>query len=322
MDFGAQPPETHSGRMRSGPGAEPMMEAARAWGVLGAQLADMALNYRAVSSELELTEQSVSVRALNRAVTAHSAWLDATAARARQTAAQAEAAASAYGLTLAATAAPHVINANRLQRIWLAATNCLGQMSPAIADAEADYDRMWAQNAGAMYAYARASAGIGELTPFSSPPPCTDPCEPARQGAGVTEPSRRWRLEVAPEIVTTGAQVISAITEALDALSCSPLASFDVSLLPTAAPLSRLSSLSAPLDRALNHLNSLNKAAALNRATVVRSRTVAGADGAAPRVRVGRRAAVGALSVPPAWIRSMPSPARPSPQASTVDRSH
>lgn len=321
-DFGALPPETNSGRMHAGPGAESMMEAARAWGVLGAQLGDMALSYRAVVSELELTEQSVSARALNQAVTAYSAWLDAAAARARQAATRAEAAASAYGSARAAVVAPHVIDANRRQRIWLAATNCLGQLSPAIADAEAAYDRMWAQDAAAMYAYARASAGI-RLTPFSSPPPCAHHCEPSRRGAAVSEPSRKWRLTVAPEVVTLGAQVISAIADALDALSSSPLASFDVSLLPITAPLSRLSSLSAPLDVALNRLSSLNKAAALSRAMVVRSRrvTAAGADVAAPRVSVARRAAVGALSVPPAWIRSMPSPARPSPPASTLDGS-
>ncbi|OBI09471.1 PPE family protein [Mycobacterium scrofulaceum] len=320
MDFGALPPETNSGRMHSGPGAESMMEAARAWRALGGHLGDMALNYRAVYAELDSTEQSASARALNHAVAVHSAWLEAAAAQARQTATQAEAAASAYGLTLAAVVAPRVIGANRRRRVGLAATNWLGQLSPAIADADAGYDRMWAQDAAAMYAYARAAAGIWKLRPFSSPPPLPRLREGARQGAAATKPSRKWRLQVAPEVITAGAQVISAISEALDALASSPLTSFDVSLLPIAAPLSRLSSLSAPRDLALNRLNALNKSAALARATAVHSRLVtgAGADDPAPRVSVGRRAAVGVLSVPPAWIRSMPGPAWPSPQASTV----
>ncbi|GAB4974592.1 hypothetical protein MAHJHV57_52090 [Mycobacterium avium subsp. hominissuis] len=33
-----------------------------------------------------------------------------------------------------------------------------GEVTPAVADADADYERMWAQDAAAMYAYARASA--------------------------------------------------------------------------------------------------------------------------------------------------------------------
>ncbi|WP_156670052.1 MULTISPECIES: PPE family protein [unclassified Mycobacterium] len=320
LDSGALPPEAISGRMHSGPGAESMMEAARAWEVLAAQLGEMAEKYRAVISELGVAEQNASVRAITQALAAHAAWLDATAAQARQTATQAGAAASAYGLTRAAAAAPGAIIANRLRRIWLAAANCLGQLSPAIADADADYDRMWAQDTAALVAYARASAAI-TLTPFSSP--CARLSETTRHAAAVTEPSRRWRLTVAPEVISTGAQVISTISEALDALASSPLASFDVALLPKTAALSRLSSLSAPLDVALNHLSSLNKAAALDRASAVRSRwvTASGADDAATRVSVGNRAAVGALSVPRAWTRSMPSPPWPSPQASPVDRS-
>ncbi|OBH09169.1 hypothetical protein A5695_24820 [Mycobacterium sp. E1747] len=322
MDFGAVAPETNSGRMHSGPGAESMMEAAKAWGALGDQLSDMALNYRAVISELDSAEQSASATAITQFLTACSVWLDGTAAQARQTASQAEAAASAYGSTLAAVVAPGVIIANRLRRIWLAATNRLGQLSPAIAEADADYDRMWAQDAAAMFAYARASAAI-RLAPFSSLPPFARLCGTARHDAAVAEPARRWRLTVAPEVIATGGQVISTISEALDALSSSPLASVDVALLPIAAALSKLSSLSAPLDLALNHLSSLNKTAALQRATVVRSRrvTVAGTDDAVPRVSVGGRTAVGALSVPRAWTRSMPSSVWPGPQARPVDRS-
>lgn len=323
LDFGALPPETTSGRIHSGPGAELMMDAARAWGVLGAQLSDMGLRYRAVFAELDLGKQSASARVTTQAVVAYLAWLDATAARAQETAIQAKAAASAYGLTLVEVVAPQMIDANRVQQIWLAATNCLGQIAPAIADAEADYERMWAQDAAAMYAYARASAGVWNLTPFDSPPPSTQLCDAARPGPAVSEPSRSWRLKAAPEVITIGRQVISAISEALDTLSSSPVATFDAFLLPITAPLSRLSSLSAPLDVALNHLSSLNKAAALSGATVVwsRRRTGARTNDAAARVSVGSGAAIGVLSVPRAWTRSMPSPAWPSTQASPIDRS-
>lgn len=314
MDFGTLPPESNSGRMHSGRGAGSMMDAAKAWGVLGAQLGDMALSYRAVIAKLDLEESSASTTAVTRAAAPYLAWLDATAAQARQTAIQATAAAGAYGLALAAVVAPHVIDANRLRRISLAAANCLGQLSPAVADADADYERMWAQDAAAMYTYARACAGVWKLTPFSSPP-STDPCQPA----GVDPPPRNWSLTIAPEVITTGRQVISTISEALDALSSSPLATFDASLLPVTVPLSKLSSLSAPLDVALKHLSSLNKAAALCRAAVMCSpgRT----NHAGPRVSIGNGAAIGILSVPRAWTRSMPSPTSPSSHPTPVDRS-
>lgn len=319
MDFGTLPPESNSGRMHSGPGAGSMMDAAKAWGVLGVQLADIALTYRAVIAELDLGEQGASTMAITQAVAPYLAWLDATAVQARQTAIQATAAAGAYGLALAAVVAPHVIDANRLRRITLAAANCLGQLSPAVADADADYERMWAQDAAAMYAYARASAGVWKLTPFDSPPPAAEPGEPA----GAAPPSRNWALTVAPEVITTGRQVISTISGALAALSTSPLATIDASLLSATAPLSKLSSLSAPLDFALKHLSSLNKSAALCRAAVVWSPRPAGgrANHAAPRVSVGRGAAIGILSVPRAWTRSMSSPTSPSSPATPVDRS-
>jgi PPE-repeat protein len=313
MDFGTLPPEGNSGRMHSGPGAGSMMDAARAWGALGAQIGDMARSYRAEIAQLDGGEPSASTTALTDAVAPYLAWLDATAALARQTAIQATAAAGAYGLARAAVVSPRVIDANRRRRISLTAGNCLGQLSPAVAEAEADYERMWAQNAAAMYAYARASAGV--LAPFSSPPPCTHPREPT----GVTRPSRGWTLTVAPEVITTGRQVISTISDALDALSSSPLATFDASLLPATAPLSKLSSLSAPRDVALKHLSSLNKAAALCRAAVMCSPGLT--THAAPRVRIGGGAAVGILSVPRAWTRSMPDPVSPSSRATPVDRS-
>lgn len=309
--------------MHSGPGAGSMMDAAKAWGVLGDQLSDMARTCRAAISTLDSVDGSASATAIIHAFAAYVAWLDATAAQARQTAIHATEAAGAYGLTLAAVVAPPVIDANRLRRTLLAATNCLGQSSAAIADADTDYERMWAQDAAAMYAYARASAGIWKLTPFDSPPPSTGLGENSRQGPGSREPSRNWRLTVAPEVIATGRQVISTISEALDALSSSPMTTFDASLLSITAPLSRLSALSAPLDFALNHLSALNKAAALSRAAIMWSlRPGAGlTDHATPRASLGSGAAIGVLSVPQAWTRSMPRPTSPSPQAAPVDRS-
>jgi PPE-repeat protein len=322
MDFGTLPPESTSGRMHSGPGPGSMANAAKAWGVVAAQLSDVAVGYRSVISTLALGWHGASAMMTVEAVAPYIAWLDATAAQAQQTAHQANAAASAYGAALAAMVAPNVIGANRLQRISLAEKNCLGQISAFIADADADYEQMWVQDAAAMYAYARASADASKLTPFSSPPLSSDPIEPARQGARAIQP-RRWPLMAAPEITSTGRQVMSAIPLALNSLSSSPLATLVASLSSVTAPLSKLSSLTAPADFAVSHLNSLNKAAALSEAAAIwpLCRSVGRANDAAPRVSFGSGASIGVLSVPRAWGQSIPRPEGLDPEAGQVDRS-
>jgi PPE-repeat protein len=323
MDFGTLPPESSSGRIHSGPGPGSLAHAAKAWGVLATQLNDVAVGYRSVISKPASGWQGVSARVTIQAVAPYIAWLDATAAQARQTANQANAAASAYGSALAAMVAPHVIVANRLQRISLAETNCLGQVSADIADTDAEYERMWVQDAVAMYAYARASADATNLTPFSSPALSSDPIEPARQGAQATQPRRKWPLTAAPEITSTGRQVMSAIPLALGSLSSSPLTTLAASLLTVTAPLSKLSSLTAPTDFAVSHLNSLNKAAALNEAAAMWSLrpTVGRTNDAAPHARFGSSASIGVLSVPPAWGQSIPRPEGLDPEPGQVDRS-
>lgn len=323
MDFGTLPPESSSGRMYSGLGAGSMVNAAKAWGVLAVQLKDVAVGYRSVISDMALGSQGVSATATIQAVAPYIAWLDATAAQARQTAIQANAAASAYGSAFASMVTPNMIEANRLQRISLAEMNCLGQISAAIADTDADYERMWVQDAAAMYAYARASADASKLTPFSSPPLSSDPIEPARQGARVTQPCRNWPLMAAPEITSTGYQVMSAIPLALDSLSSSPLTTLVASLSSVTAPLSKLSSLTAPADLALSHLNSLNKAAALSEAAAIwpLCPSVGRTNDAAPHVSFGSGASIGVLSVPRAWGQSIPHPEGPDPEAGQVDRS-
>ncbi len=207
---------------------------------------------------------------------------------------------------------PPVIDANRALRTSLASTNCLGQTSPAIADTEADYERMWAQDADAMYAYAGASADASTLTLFTPPPHATG--GPARQGTAVTQACRTWALTAAPEIISAGYQVMSTIPEALQALSSSPLATFDASLLPVASSLSKLSSLSAPSDFAIKHLNSLNRKAALRWLLP----NPGGAGGAAITAAFGRGTSIGTsigtLSVPQAWAAATtPSPVTMEP---------
>lgn len=276
MNFATLPPETNSGRMYLGPGAAPMIQAAEIWDGLAAQLHDAAADYGAAATAFPQAAPYV-------------AWLNATGAQAQQTAARAKAAASAYDSAIAAMVPPRVIESNRARRISLASTNCLGHASPAIADIDADYERMWAQDARAMYAYARASADASALTRFSSPPSAT------RAGPG------GWALTAAPEVIATGNQVMSAIPEALEALSVSPLRSFAASLSPVTVSLSKLSSLSAPLDVAIGELSSLNKAAVLENAAALYALLPARAGGAASPSGFGCGVSIGALSVPAAW---------------------
>jgi PPE-repeat protein len=268
MDFATLPPEINSGRMYSGPGAGSMTEAATAWDRLAAGL-------YAAAAQTGMTE----------ATAPYINWLNATAARAEHAAAQAAAAASAHHSALAAMVPPPAITANRARRRPLAMQNRLGQTSPAIADVDAEYEQMWARDADAMYAYARAAADAATLAPFTSPP--------GNQGAT----TRTWALQSAPDVVSAGGRVMSTIPEALQAFSRSPLTPFEASLSPVTASLSRLSSLSAPSDAALKHLNALNKGAALRSLFTKPARV--GRAAATPGF--GRAASVGKLSVPQAW---------------------
>jgi PPE-repeat protein len=85
-----------------------------------------------------------------------------------------------------------------------AAALAMGQASPMIADTDAEYERMWVNDAEDMYAYARASAGASALTPFSTPHLSIDPAESARQSAALTGSS--WALTDAPDVITAGQQ--------------------------------------------------------------------------------------------------------------------
>jgi triacylglycerol lipase len=91
-------------------------------------------------------------------------WLGGAAAQAEQSATQARAAAIAYEAALATIVDPGVITANRGQLVSLVISNLFGQNAPAIAAAEAEYERMWAQDVAAMGGYhASASATVAQL---------------------------------------------------------------------------------------------------------------------------------------------------------------
>ena len=176
MDFAALPPEINSGRMYAGAGSGSLVAAAAAGEGLAAELGSAATSYRAMVSDLTagpwVGPSSVSMAA---AAAPYVAWMNTTAARAEQTARQLASAVAAYEAAFAATVPPPVIAANRALLAVLVATNILGQNTPAIAATEAQYAEIWAQDAGAMYGYAGASAAATTVTPFNPPPPTTNP---------------------------------------------------------------------------------------------------------------------------------------------------
>src|SRR6202035_445498 len=209
MDFAMLPPEVNSGRMYAGPGSGPMVAAATAWDGLAAELQSTSASYGTVISELSggswLGPSSASMAP---AAAPYVEWMTTAAAQAEQTATQAKAAAAAYEAAFAMTVAPGVIAATGTLLMTLIATNIFGQNTAAIAATETDYAEMWAQDAAAMYGYAGSSAAASTLTPFTSPPPTTNPAGAGSQGAAVTQSS-----------TSGGSQLISAVPQALQGLA-------------------------------------------------------------------------------------------------------
>lgn len=211
FDFGALPPEINSGRMYSGPGAEPMMLAAAAWDELAAELDTAATGCNSKLSELSSARWvGPASAAMLSAVAPYVSWLGAAAALAEQTASQARLAAGAYESAFAMTVPPTVVTANRVLLMTLIATNFFGQNTPAIATTEAQYMEMWAQDAVAMYGYAIASATARTLTPFTSPPATTDPNATAGQSAAVAHATATSAGKSAQFAVAATPQLASA----------------------------------------------------------------------------------------------------------------
>lgn len=175
MDFAALPPEINSARIYSGPGTGPMLAAGAAWDQLANDLNSSAAAFRSVVAGLTTDGWRGSSSTMMAAGAApYVAWLHGTAAQAEQAAVQAKTAAAAYQTAFTMTVPPPLIATNRTQLMSLIASNFFGQNSPAIATTEADYDRMWAQDAGAMYSYNASAAAASQLTPFTNPPTTTN----------------------------------------------------------------------------------------------------------------------------------------------------
>ncbi len=186
VDFGALPPEINSARMYAGPGSSSLQAAASAWNALSAELQQAAQGYETVVTQLSSDEWTGAASTqMASAAQPYVSWMQETAAQAEQAATQARAAAAAYEQAFAATVPPPLIAANRAETAAATQANVFGQYTPLIAQLEAQYSQMWAQDATAMYGYAGQSASAAKVTPFAAPAASTTPSGTAAQTAAV-----------------------------------------------------------------------------------------------------------------------------------------
>lgn len=128
MSFLVLPPEVNSARMHLGAGSGPMLAAASEG--LAGELGSAATSFGSVTSGLS-----------------GASWQGRAA--------------------VSVTVHPGAVAANRSRLVSLVSSNLLGQNAPAIAAAEAEYERMWAQDVAAVVRYhGDAATTAGWLTPF------------------------------------------------------------------------------------------------------------------------------------------------------------
>jgi PPE-repeat protein len=241
LDFGAFPPEINSGLMYTGPGSGPMLTASAAWDALADNLYLTAIAYGSAITDVESFWLGPSAASMAAAATPYVSWINATAAQAEQTAAQAMAAVAAYEAAFAMTVPPVEIAANRALLLLLVATNFFGQNTPAIMATEALYAEMWAQDATAMYGYAGAASAASTLTSFTTPMETTHPGGLAGLSAAVTQ--------AVGTSAGTGMQVVSQLSSTLSAPLSSAvmpgLASAATTTSSSTSPLSSLTTLTS-----------------------------------------------------------------------------
>lgn len=188
VDFGALPPEINSARMYMGPGSSSFQVAASAWNGLAAELQSAAQGYETTITQLASDEwNGPASAAMTSAAQPYITWMQETAAQAEQAATQAQAAAAAYEQAFATTVAPPLVAANRAETAAAVQANVFGQYTALIAQLEAQYGQMWAQDAAAMYGYAGQSASAAQVTPFATPAATTNPGGTATQAAAVSQ---------------------------------------------------------------------------------------------------------------------------------------
>ncbi|MHA7653144.1 PPE family protein [Mycobacterium sp. ML4] len=185
-DFGALPPEVTSAIMYSGPGASSYVSAASSWNALAAELMSTARGYDTVLTQLAgegwLGPASAT---MVQAAQPYVEWLTATAGQAERAAIQSQSAAAAFETAFASIVPPPLVAANRATLAQALQTNAFGLNNGVIAELEAQYAEMWAQNSLTMYSYASSSALASKLESFTAPPAITNATGTTAQSAAV-----------------------------------------------------------------------------------------------------------------------------------------
>jgi PPE-repeat protein len=202
MEFTTLPPEVTSALIHTGPGAESLIAASAAWQQLGTTLEDSAENYGAALSSLTGTWHGPSSATMVQAVEPYVTWLRTTAQQTQQIASSAQTAAAAFSSVRASVVPTAEVTANRMRLAQLLATNGFGRNLPAIAETEAEYQSMWANNSAAMSRYQAASAQASTLPQFAPPTSVTNPTGLATQASAV------------PAATTSAAPTAAAATSA------------------------------------------------------------------------------------------------------------
>jgi PPE-repeat protein len=217
VDYGAFPPEYNSARMYMGPGASSFQVAASAWNGLSAELQSAAQGYETTITQL--TSDGWNGPASAAAASAAQpfiGWLQETAAQAAQAATQARLASAAYEQAFASTVAPPLVAANRAETAAAVQANVFGQYTGLIAQLEAQYSEMWAQDAAAMYTYAGQSATATQVTPFAQPAATTNPAGTATQASAVAAATGNSAATSSQSILS---QLTSAMPSSLQSLA-------------------------------------------------------------------------------------------------------
>jgi PPE-repeat protein len=230
LDFGAIPPEMNSARMYMGPGSSSFQVAASAWNGLAAELQSAAQGYQTTITQLSSdTWTGPASAAMATAAQPYVSWLQETSAQAEQAAAQAQAAAAAYEQAFASTVAPPLVAANRAETAAATQANVFGQYTALIAQLEAQYGEMWAQDAAAMYSYAGQSASASQVTPFATPAATTNPAGTATQASAVAAVTGNSAASSSQSILS---QLTSSTPSALQSLASPGATSAATTLTP------------------------------------------------------------------------------------------
>ena len=190
IDFGALPPEVNSALLYAGPGSTSLTTAASAWNALAAELNSAALGYGNVVTQLSSEEWLGPASAsMASAVKPYVEWMTTTSLAAEQAATLAQAAAAAFEAAFASVVPPPLIAANRATLAQAVQANIFGQYNSLIAQLEAQYGEMWAQDSSAMYSYAGQSATAAQVTHFTTAPAIANPAAALTQAANSAAPN-------------------------------------------------------------------------------------------------------------------------------------